>query len=106
MAKANGAEHAESVSILIDGKTIGNWSDLELTDSLASFSTAGFMAPFEAERAEFRQLYRPFSYKPVEIFAGDETIFTGTLLGVHPRSEPDKRWVEVTAVALPGVIED
>ena len=103
MAKS---DHAESVSILIDGQTIGNWSDLELTDSLDAFSTAGFTAPFEAEREEFRALFRPFSFKPVRIFVDDEPLFTGTLLGVHPRAEPGRRWVEVTAIALPGVIED
>jgi prophage tail gpP-like protein len=95
-----------SVSILIDGKQVVGWSDLEITDSIDAFSTVGFTAPFEAERREFRELFRPFSYAPVRVFVGDEPLFTGTLLGVKPMVEPDKRSVEVTAIALPGVLED
>jgi prophage tail gpP-like protein len=95
-----------AVSILIDGKQVSGWSDLEITDSIDAFSTVGFTAPFEAERREFRELFRPFSYAPVRVFVGTEALFTGTLLGVNPHAEPDRRWVEVTAIAMPGVLED
>ncbi len=96
----------EDVSILIGEKRVGGWSDLEITDSIDAFSTVGFTAPFEAERQEFRELFRPFSFVPVQVLVGEEVLFTGTLLGVKPQVEPDRRVVEVTAVALPGVLED
>jgi prophage tail gpP-like protein len=95
---------AESVSILIDGKTIGKWSELEVVNSLDEFSSATLTAPFEANNAAFREIFRPFTYKPLRIFIGDKPLFTGTMLGVQPRVSPERRSVEVTAYALPGVL--
>ncbi len=96
----------ESVSVLIDGERVEHWSEIEITDSLDAFSTVKLVAPFEAERAEFRELFRPFSFKPVSVFIGDDVAFKGKMVGVDPRISPDERSVEVTAIALPGVLVD
>jgi prophage tail gpP-like protein len=100
------APRPESVSVLIDGERVEHWSEIEIVDSLDEFSTVKLVAPFEAESSELRELFRPFTFKPLKVFVGEDVQFTGTLVGVDPRITPEERSVEVTAIALPGVLVD
>ena len=66
----------EQVSLLIDKKLFAYWSDLEIKLSIDSFDTVGFSAPFEPDRQEFRETFRPFSFKPIQVLVAGEPIFT------------------------------
>lgn len=96
----------ENVSIVIDGQRFVSWSEVEITRSIDTFSTVSFKAPFEPERREFRDTFRPFSFKPIEIDVGDERLFTGVMVGVPASVDANARSVSVTGYALPGVIEN
>lgn len=96
----------ERVSVRIDGERYEFWSAIEIRLALDTFSTVTLTAPFEPKRKEFRQVFRPFSFKPLQIDVGDKRLFTGTLVGVHPEATPEGATVEVTGYSLPGVLED
>lgn len=107
----------ERIDLLIDheslvpdgtklGKYFGYWSDLEIKRSIDAYSEASFRSPFEPDRKEFRDLFRPFSFKPLKVLHELSPLFTGTLVDVRPSEEPDARTIDVTGYGLPGVLND
>jgi len=94
------------VSILIDGKDFAFWSDVEISLSIDSFATCKFRAPFEAERFEFRDTFRPFTFKPLQVLLQGERLFTGTMVSVDPEESEDSSDVSVEGYALPAVLGD
>ena len=96
----------ERVSVLIDGQKFAFWSDVEIRLAIDTFWTVSFSAPFEPTRPEFRQTFRPFTFKPLEVHVDDSRLFKGTLVGVHPNFESNEKKVDVTGYALPGVLDD
>lgn len=99
-------ERLEEVTLVINGEQWDAWGSLEITRSLDTFRTVSFAAPFEHERPGFRETFRPFSYLPLELYVGEELLFTGTLLGVEPTTDPESRSVRVTAYSRPAVLND
>lgn len=96
----------ERVSLEIEGKRFEHWSELELTLSLDTFATCVFRAPFEPERRDFRDLFRPFSFRPITIRVDNDVLFTGTMVGVEPEQDAHSSAVSVTGYSLPGVLND
>lgn len=100
-------EHGrDEVSIEIEGVEFRYWSDLEITLSIDTFSTCQFAAPFEPDSAEFRERFRPFTFKPMQVLLGGEPLFTGTMVGIEPQEDENGASVTVTGYALPGVLGD
>lgn len=96
----------EEVAIAIGGKEWRYWSELEITRSIDTHSTVGFTAPFEVERKEFRETFRPFSFTPLEVKVGGDPLFSGTMVDVQPRVEPGSRTVQISAYSKAAVLED
>lgn len=96
----------DKVTLSIDSKAWSFWNELELHLSIDSHATAGFSAPFEPERQQFRDTFRPFSFKPLTLDVGGARLFTGTLVDVKPRLEANPRSVHVSAYSKPGVLAD
>jgi prophage tail gpP-like protein len=100
------ADDEERVELRIDGQKFVGWTETEIFLSMDSFSTVEFVAPFEHERREFRDTFRPFSYKEIELDVWNERMFRGHMVGVHPEVTPTSRTVKVNCYALPGVFND
>lgn len=93
-------------SIFESGADFKFWTDVEIIRSIDTFSTVAFNAPFEAERKELREVFRPFSFKGMEVFVGEECVFTGTLVDIKPEKTPESRTVNCSGYAFPAVMED
>ncbi len=96
----------EEVSISIDGTTFRYWTDVEINLVFDGHSTVSFSAPFEPEEIEFRETFRPFSYKEVTVQLGGDPLFTGTMIDISPNVTPDSRTVSVTAYSRAAVLAD
>jgi prophage tail gpP-like protein len=96
----------ENVVLRIDGKEWEGWTSLEVCLQMDSFSTVQFEAPFEPERLDFRETFRPFTFKRVEVLSEQTPLFTGTMMDVDPNVDASSRTVTVTAYALPAVLGD
>lgn len=122
------AEHDQNdVTILIDQEEFSAWPSVDIHLAIDSFSTLDFEAPFEASRREFRDTFRPFTFKPLELrvaapasggglaaavgLGGAQPgnparLFNGTLIGIDPEVDPNKSVVKVSGYSLPGVLQD
>lgn len=96
----------DELSIEIDGKEFRFWTAMELSLVFDGHSSVSFAAPFEPESAEFRETFRPFSYKQTRVLLGGELLFTGTMIDVAPEVTPESRTVNVTAYAKAAVLQD
>jgi prophage tail gpP-like protein len=100
----------ENVSIAI-GDVVGNvhgdyfgyWQNVEIKRSIDNYSTVTFDAPFDPSRREFRDTFRPFTFKRLECLVNLETLVTGFCLGIDPEFDPNSRTVTVTGYAKPAV---
>ena len=99
-------EDLEDVSLEIDNETFRFWEKITVKQSLDTFSTVEFSAPFEATRKEFRDKFRPFKFQPVVVKSGENRMFTGRIVGINPSVTPDRKSVTVTAYALPAALHD
>lgn len=96
----------DEVSVLIGGKEFRAWATVAIHQQMDSFSVVEFTAPFESDRREFRDIFRPFSFHPLEVRVDGETVITGTQVGISPAEDPNSSAVAVTGYSLPGVLAD
>lgn len=94
------------LTLRIGGKEFRGWTNLEVTHSMDTFSSVQITAPFDARNADFRRIFRPFSFQSLEVLADGEPLFTGTLVGVDPGSSSDNSTVALSGYSLPGVLMD
>lgn len=94
------------VTILIDGKEFEFWESVSFTRSLDAIDGITFQAPFNPDDQAFRETFRPFSFKDVELKIGGGRFFKGTLVNVTPIFEPERRYITVSCYSKPGVLQD
>lgn len=103
----------ENVSIVIGddhdpttgrtGSYFSYWQSVEIKRSIDTYSTVKFEAPFEPSRKEFRDTFRPFSFRRLECLVNLETLVTGFVLNVDPEVDEKGRKLTVTGYAKPAV---
>lgn len=96
----------DEVTITIDRVRFRFWESVQITRSIDSPDTVSFDAPFEPDLPNFRETFRPFSFKEIRVTVGDIVVFTGTLLLTPPLLEPDRRLVNISGYSRPGVLAD
>lgn len=100
------AAQDEKIELLIGFKAFTGWDNLEVNLCIDKFDTVSFTAPFDASNKEFRDLFRPFTFAPVDILLSGERLFTGTMVGVDPSRSVDAGTVSISAYSQPGVLGD
>lgn len=96
----------DEVAILIDGERFRFWKDVKINRSMDSIDMVNFSAPFEPDTAKFRETFKPFLYKPMEITVGGNHLFTGVMVSHTPLLEKDQRIINVGGYSIPGVLND
>lgn len=105
--KSKSAENVsgDEVTLYIEGKRFRFWTEISLYQSMASFSTVDFLAPFDPENKNLRDAFRPGSFKETEVFIGDKLIFKGVLMLPQPKIDTSVT-VAVSCYSRCGVIND
>ena len=96
----------ENVQLLVGDTLLSHWSDLEIKLSTDSFDTVSFAAPFDPSRKELRELFQPFSFKPIKVLLNGDDLFTGTMIGVEPAFDANSGTVQISGYAQPAVLGD
>ena len=97
---------ADEVTVLIGSIEFKQFLEVTISHRFDSFDTCDIIAPFEPDNTQFRELFKPFSYQDVEVFIGEELVFSGTQMGVNPSVTPQARTVTLSAYSRCAVIND
>jgi len=98
---------APKITVSIGERDFVHWpGEIEIHQSLDSFSTVTMSAPWEPDDPAFRETFVPFSYKPLRVLVDDALLFTGQLIGVEPRSDARERTIRCSGYALPATLSD
>lgn len=100
------ASNPSEIAVLIEGKRFRFWSSLKVVQSIDSVSTIDLGAPFEPDQTDLREIFRPFTYKSLDVTVGGEPLFTGTVVGVTPVLDTNSNTLAVSGYARPGVLND
>jgi len=95
-----------AISILIDNTLFSFWTEYSITFEIDTFDTFSFSAPFDSDLQIYREAFRPFNYKPVAIYYGQDLIFTGVLLADETTLEPDEKSISIVGYSKPGILND
>ena len=82
------------------------WESVTITRSIDSMSTIAVRAPFEPDNQAMRDFFRPFTFHEITVSVGGNPLFIGTIIDPVPQLTEDKRRVQITAYALPGILAD
>lgn len=100
------AVNVNEVAILIDDTRFRFWDSIRVTRSIDTVDIVEFGAPLETDLQEFRNTFKPFSYKSTVITVGGDPLFTGVMVSVNPVVEETRKIVSVGCYSLPGVLND
>lgn len=100
------ARTPNEAAILIESRRFRFWDSIRITRSLDSVDTMTFSGPFEPDAPGFRETFKPFTYKPVEVLVGGARLFTGTMVDVAPSVTAEGRVFSVSCYSVPGVLMD
>ena len=100
------ADNENEVAVIIEGSVFRFWEQITITRSIDAMDVINFSAPFDPEAEGFRDTFRPFTFKPMQITVGGEPLFTGTLITVNPKIENRRKTLMVGGYSLPGVLND
>lgn len=91
----------------VNGKKVDFFNGFQLdTKYDAVASTFSFVAYFNPDNPDHKELFRPGQYARCTVEHNDELILTGTLLSVTFNSGPLKQLAAIGGYSLPGVLED
>lgn len=96
----------DEVAITIENNRFRFWTEVKINRAIDTFDTVEFLAPFESKAKDYRQTFRPFSYKDVNVTVGQDRLFTGTMVGVRPNITPTEKTLTVSCYSRPGVLND
>ena len=96
----------DEVTVLIGSIEFKNFLEVVVSQRFDSFDTCDIIAPFEPENTQFRELFKPFSYQSIEVFIGEELVFSGTQMGVNPSVTSSARTVTLSGYSRCAVIND
>ena len=94
------------VSIHIETRRFRFWNKIRIIRAIDTIDIVEFMSPFDADAPKFKETFRPFSFKPLNISVGGERLFSGTMVGVQPFVENGRKILSIGGYSLPGVLND
>ena len=106
MSQRGYSDGPDEVGLYVGDTRFRYWTEINITRSLDAMDEVSFSAPYNHRGAGFREVFRPFSYQPMEVTVGGLKLFTGTMVGVMPSVTPTMRTVQVDCYSTPGVLQD
>ena len=100
------ASSKDEVAIVIGGLQFNEWTSVELSSFISSFSIVSFTVPFDPNNSEFRRVVKPLSFALAQVFIGGKPWFFGRVLPVSVNLSEDSKTARVTCYSLPAVLND
>lgn len=101
------SKSADEVVIVIDGTRIEQFSNFSILFSIDNVGTGfSFSSPFFPETKQYRDLFRPKSYHPTQIYIGGNLVFNGRMEFVSPENDGISTKVSVQGRSITAIIID
>lgn len=100
------SNNPDETTLLIDGKRFRFWDKIRIFQQMDSISIVEFSAPFDSTLQDFKNIFKPFSYKAAVVSVGGFPIFTGAMISVLPVVENNQKLINVSCYSKPGVLND
>jgi prophage tail gpP-like protein len=100
------SDKEQDVSIVIDGEKFTGFTAYDLTLAYDTFDTFSFSAPYDPELKELREVIKPFTFKPCEVYYQDVLMFKGTFLTPDPELTDQSSEITLQGYPLCGVLND
>lgn len=97
----------DDVRLVVEGREITGWTGATISQDLDQVAD-GFSveAPFDPERMDLRDAFRPFGYQPLQLYLGDDLVLTGRVDKIVSSVMSDNRLLTLTGRSLTGAIAD
>jgi prophage tail gpP-like protein len=98
---------SEEVSIVIDNAPYKFWGSVEIGfnfDTLADTFTIS--TPWISDDLDFRELFKPYSYKSCTLYAGGVKVLTGTIVNIRTKTDAKSRTLTIDGYSKPGILND
>lgn len=93
--------------IIIDNTKFNTVWALKIETSLdMAADQFSFQLPWDPDDFDLRELFRPFSYKRIEIRVGGVLQLTGTIINIKPVKTTNKSVLQISGYSLCGVLND
>ncbi len=98
---------SDVVSIKVDGQSISGWTGVTIEQAIDNCADAfAISAPFDPDRMDLRERFKPFGYQPCEVYIGDDLIITGRIEKVEPSQSETEQMITVQGRNSTGVLVD
>jgi len=101
------ASSPDEVTIIVGGQRIEQFQAESILLSIDNLGAGfSFTAPFFPDTKEYRDIFRPFTYQPCQIYIGQTLKINGTVEKIAPTSSETENTVNVQGRSKTGVIVD
>ena len=98
---------SDEVSIKVGGQSISGWTGVTIEQAIDNCADAfSISAPFDPDRKDLRERFKPFGYQPCEVYIDDQLIITGRIEKVELADSADGQTLIVQGRNSTGVIVD
>jgi prophage tail gpP-like protein len=101
-----GIDGTNNVQLYIDGTRFEFWTNLTIKRSIDGIDVVSFMAPFEPFAPGFREMFTPFTYKPITVYIGNTLLLSGRIINTDPKLNQGLNTIKISAYSLPGTLQD
>jgi len=92
---------SDVVSIKAGGQSISGWTGVTIEQAIDNCADAfSISAPFDPDREDLRERFKPFGYKPCKVLIDDQLIITGRIEKVEPLKPNRSRCLQSRAGIL------
>lgn len=96
----------KDLALFCDGKKFTGFTGYTVVCSVDTFDAFSFSSVWDSGNKDLRELFRPFTYKEVEVYFDGDLIFKGRLLPAVPTVSPDSKTITVQGCPLCAVLND
>jgi prophage tail gpP-like protein/phage tail protein X len=96
----------DQVVVIVGGVKFQYWNEILITRSIDAPPAIELSAVWEPSNKQLRDVFRPFSFKPIGIFLGGKKLFSGDMTVATPSTRNDGSTIIASAQGKTAILSD
>jgi prophage tail gpP-like protein/phage tail protein X len=96
----------DQVVVIVGGVKFEFWNEVLVTRSIDAPPAIELSAVWEPSNKEIRDVFRPFSFTPINIFLGGKKLFSGDMTTATPSTRNDGSTITASAQGKTAILSD